>query len=135
MSVSTRWLNEVKWDENGLVPVIAQEAETGDVLMFAWMNRDALQRTATGLVPKQRRKQFTGPFRGQQLVIEQIQTKRFETSTISYIPGQMSGPLALIPLSATGTLFFQTLMFNDLDRFVRYFDFLAARQDDSCNIG
>ena len=34
MSVSTRWLNEVKWDEHGLVPVIAQEAATGDVLMF-----------------------------------------------------------------------------------------------------
>ena len=46
MSVSTRWLNEVKWDEHGLVPVIAQEAATGDVLMFAWMNREALQRTA-----------------------------------------------------------------------------------------
>ena len=46
MSVSTRWLNEVKWDEHGLVPVIAQEASSGDVLMFAWMNREALQRTA-----------------------------------------------------------------------------------------
>jgi phosphoribosyl-AMP cyclohydrolase len=44
--VSTRWLNEIKWDEHGLVPVIAQEAATGDVLMFAWMNREALQRTA-----------------------------------------------------------------------------------------
>lgn len=41
-----KWLNEVQWDEQGLVPVIAQEAATGDVLMFAWMNRDALQRTA-----------------------------------------------------------------------------------------
>jgi phosphoribosyl-AMP cyclohydrolase len=41
-----KWLNEVHWDEQGLVPVIAQEAATGDVLMFAWMNRDALQRTA-----------------------------------------------------------------------------------------
>jgi len=40
------WLSEVKWDEHGLVPVIAQEAATGDVLMFAWMNREALQRTA-----------------------------------------------------------------------------------------
>lgn len=43
---SAKWLNEVQWDEQGLVPVIAQEAATGDVLMFAWMNRDALQRTA-----------------------------------------------------------------------------------------
>ena len=31
------WLNEVKWDAQGLVPVIAQEQGTGDVLMFAWM--------------------------------------------------------------------------------------------------
>ena len=46
MSTNTRWLNEIKWDEHGLVPVIAQEAATGDVLMFAWMNREALQRTA-----------------------------------------------------------------------------------------
>ena len=45
MSENTRWLNEVKWDEHGLVPVIAQEASSGDVLMFAWMNREALQRT------------------------------------------------------------------------------------------
>ena len=39
------WLKKVKWDENGLVPVIAQEAASGDILMFAWMNRDALART------------------------------------------------------------------------------------------
>jgi len=36
----------VKWDAQGLVPVIAQERSTGDVLMFAWMNREALQKTA-----------------------------------------------------------------------------------------
>ncbi len=41
-----QWLDEVKWDAQGLVPVIAQEAATGDVLMFAWMNREALARTA-----------------------------------------------------------------------------------------
>ena len=40
------WLNEVKWDADGLVPVIAQEHGTKDVLMFAWMNREALQKTA-----------------------------------------------------------------------------------------
>ena len=40
------WLAEVKWDAQGLVPVIAQERSTGDVLMFAWMNREALQKTA-----------------------------------------------------------------------------------------
>ena len=41
-----QWLEAVRWDENGLVPVIAQEQSTGDVLMFAWMNREALARTA-----------------------------------------------------------------------------------------
>jgi phosphoribosyl-AMP cyclohydrolase len=40
------WLDHVRWDEQGLVPVIAQEAGSGDVLMFAWMNREALARTA-----------------------------------------------------------------------------------------
>ncbi len=37
------WLDEVNWDSNGLVPVIAQEYDTGRILMFAWMNREALQ--------------------------------------------------------------------------------------------
>ena len=45
MSVKAKWLNKVRWDEHGLVPVIAQEVATNDVLMFAWMNRDALART------------------------------------------------------------------------------------------
>jgi len=40
------WLNQVQWDAQGLVPVIAQEQGTGDVLMFAWMNREALDQTA-----------------------------------------------------------------------------------------
>ena len=40
------WLDAVRWDANGLVPVIAQEVGTGDVLMFAHMNRAALERTA-----------------------------------------------------------------------------------------
>jgi len=40
------WLDQIKWDAQGLVPVIAQENATGDVLMFAWMNREALQKTA-----------------------------------------------------------------------------------------
>jgi len=45
MPTNAKWLNKVRWDEHGLVPVIAQEAATGDILMFAWMNRDALTRT------------------------------------------------------------------------------------------
>ena len=40
------WLDQIKWDADGLVPVIAQEHASGDVLMFAWMNREALARTA-----------------------------------------------------------------------------------------
>ncbi len=40
------WLDDVKWDAQGLVPVIAQEQSSGDVLMFAYMNREALQKTA-----------------------------------------------------------------------------------------
>jgi len=40
------WLDSIKWDRDGLVPVIAQEAGSGDVLMFAWMNREALAQTA-----------------------------------------------------------------------------------------
>ena len=40
------WLDSIKWDRDGLVPVIAQEQNSGDVLMFAWMNREALAATA-----------------------------------------------------------------------------------------
>ena len=41
-----KWLDQIKWDAAGLVPVIAQERGTGDVLMFAWMDRQALLQTA-----------------------------------------------------------------------------------------
>lgn len=40
------WLDEVKWDAQGLVPAIAQEVGSNDVLMFAFMNREALEQTA-----------------------------------------------------------------------------------------
>ena len=40
------WLDRIKWDEAGLVPAIAQELGSNDVLMLAWMNRDALAETA-----------------------------------------------------------------------------------------
>lgn len=43
--MSDAWLDEVKWTEEGLVAVIAQEANTGKVLMLAWMNREALALT------------------------------------------------------------------------------------------
>ena len=40
------WLDEVRWDHDGLVPAIAQDFRTGRVLMVAWMNREALTLTA-----------------------------------------------------------------------------------------
>lgn len=43
--MNDQWLNEVAWDEQGLVPAIAQEAVTGKLLMLAWMNREALAET------------------------------------------------------------------------------------------
>ena len=45
-TASMDWLDEVKWDAQGLVPVIAQELGSNDVLMFAFMNREALAKTA-----------------------------------------------------------------------------------------
>lgn len=45
MSTQDNWLNKVNWSEDGLVPAIAQDAKTGEVLMVAWMNREALKRT------------------------------------------------------------------------------------------
>lgn len=47
MSTDNDWLNAVQWDAAGLVPAIAQERGTGQVLMVAWMNRDALAATAS----------------------------------------------------------------------------------------
>ena len=39
------WLDQIKWNEAGLVPAIAQDADTGENLMVAWMNCDALSET------------------------------------------------------------------------------------------
>lgn len=44
--MADNWLDDVKWNTDGLVPAIAQDAETGKLLMMAWMNREALQLTA-----------------------------------------------------------------------------------------
>ncbi len=41
----TDWLEQVKWNDDGLLPAIAQDHESGEVLMLAWMNREALQLT------------------------------------------------------------------------------------------
>lgn len=43
---TANWLDDVNWGADGLVPAIAQDAATGDILMVAWMNREALSLTA-----------------------------------------------------------------------------------------
>ena len=40
------WLDDLRWTDEGLIPVIAQQESSGKVLMFAWMNREALLLTA-----------------------------------------------------------------------------------------
>ena len=40
--MSDRWLDEIKWDSDNMVPAIAQDVKTGEILMMAWMNREAL---------------------------------------------------------------------------------------------
>lgn len=40
------WLNEVPWNEQGLIPVVTQDFASGRVLTLAWMNREALAQTA-----------------------------------------------------------------------------------------
>ena len=44
--MNENWLGKVNWSEDGLVPAIAQDATSGRVLMLAWMDREALKRTA-----------------------------------------------------------------------------------------
>jgi len=45
---SEAWLDEIKWTSDGLVPVVAQDAGDGKILMVAWMNREALKLTVLG---------------------------------------------------------------------------------------
>jgi phosphoribosyl-AMP cyclohydrolase len=40
------WLEEIRWNSDGLIPAIAQEADTGRILMMAWMNAESLALTA-----------------------------------------------------------------------------------------
>ena len=42
---NTDWLDTIEWNEQGLIPVITQEASTRDVLTLAWINREALAKT------------------------------------------------------------------------------------------
>ena len=46
LNLNQAWLDEIRWTEAGLVPVIAQQADTGKVLMFAWMNKESLALSA-----------------------------------------------------------------------------------------
>ena len=43
--MTDNWLDHIRWTSDGLVPAIAQDADSGRVLMMAWMNRESLQRT------------------------------------------------------------------------------------------
>ena len=45
LDASRDWLDALKWDDDGLIPAIAQDVKSGRVVMFAWMNRDSLQQT------------------------------------------------------------------------------------------
>lgn len=40
--MSDNWLAQIKWDEQGLIPAIAQDYQSGRILMLAWMNAEAL---------------------------------------------------------------------------------------------
>lgn len=44
--MSEAWLDEIRFNDDGLIPVISQDATSGKVLMFAWMNRESLKLTA-----------------------------------------------------------------------------------------
>ena len=45
MSEAMSWIRDIKWSVDGLLPVIAQDSRSGRVLMFAYMNREALERS------------------------------------------------------------------------------------------
>ena len=44
--MNDNWLDQVAWNSDGLVPAVTQDAASGDLLMLAWMNREALRLTA-----------------------------------------------------------------------------------------
>lgn len=44
-TANSHFLDQVRWNDDGLIPAIAQDAQSNDVLMVAWMNREALQLT------------------------------------------------------------------------------------------
>ncbi len=44
-AAAAQWLAQLQWGESGLLPAVAQDAASGEVLMLAWMNREALRQT------------------------------------------------------------------------------------------
>lgn len=46
IETNAAWLDELKWNDQGLIAAIAQDEKSGDVLMMAWMNKEALAQTA-----------------------------------------------------------------------------------------
>lgn len=75
--MSEDWLDAVKWDAQGLVPAIAQEAGSGRILMMAWMNRESLALTrSTGYAVywsrSRRRLWHKGEESGHQQVVKAI---------------------------------------------------------------
>jgi phosphoribosyl-AMP cyclohydrolase len=44
---ANNWLDEIQWSDDGLVPAIAQDYQNGEILMMAWMNREALALTVS----------------------------------------------------------------------------------------
>lgn len=43
--MTNTWIDQIRWSNEGLVPAIAQDLDTGRILMMAWMNRESLQKT------------------------------------------------------------------------------------------
>ena len=56
----TNWIENIRWNVDGLLPVIVQEVGTAKIIMFAWMNRETLEESIKqkkqfiGLVPETR---------------------------------------------------------------------------------
>ena len=44
--MNEQWIDAIAWNADGLVPAVAQDAASGEVLMLAWMSRESLARTA-----------------------------------------------------------------------------------------
>lgn len=71
------WLDEIKWNGDGLVPAIAQDKDDGSVLMVAWMNREALAKSVeTGRAVYWSRSRdklwYKGEASGHQQIIDEI---------------------------------------------------------------